>query len=209
MNLTRAFNMLLIILLFGAILAMNGCSKTDANGMTVGQKIDKAIDQTSATVNDASSRIATSATDAGAAITDTGKKIEERANQSADQAATSVGDALEDASNSARGKAKVAGTVVDDSLITASIKADILKERGLNSLHVEVSTVNGEVTLKGDVDNDASRLRAAQLAMAVPGVAKVNNLLMVAPKHARQQSAGNATDNDGFPLTLARMRTMT
>jgi hyperosmotically inducible periplasmic protein len=195
MNLTRAFNFLLIIVLFGAILAMNACSKTDANGETVGQKVDKAIDRTTAAVDDASSKIAAGATEAGTALRDTGKKIEDSANQAASQGTD---------------RAEQARSVVDDSLITASIKADLLKDPGLSAFRVDVTTLKGEVTLNGDVDTEAAKDRAGRLALAISGVAKVNNLLTVSSKSAQRPGVRNASEQEEqFTLTPARMRMMT
>jgi osmotically-inducible protein OsmY len=195
MNLTRAFNLFLIVILFGAILAMNACSKTDADGQTVGQKIDKAIDQTNSTLNDASSKIAQGATDADAAIKASGKKIEDSASQAFSQTADQAGQAR---------------SVVDDSLITASIKADLLKDPGLSAFRVDVNTLNGEVTLKGDVDTEVAKERAGRVALAIAGVAKVNNLLTITSKSAQKAVLHNASDQEElFILTPARMRLMT
>lgn len=195
MTLTRAFNMMLIVVLFGAILMMYACSNNDGNGETVGQKVgkkvDAAIDATNTTVNDASSKIADSATKADAALKDTGEKIGQRAGDAADRAG------------------KVAA-VVDDALITTSIKADLLKDPGLSAFRVDVNTVQGEVTLKGDVDTEAAKQRAGRLALAIAGVTRVNNLLAVSTRHAQAATLRNAVDREEpFLLTPARMRKMT
>jgi len=71
------------------------------------------------------------------------------------------------------------GTVVDDSAITASIKADLLKDPGLSALGIEVNTVKGEVTLKGEVSTEIRKQRAEGIASHIVGVTKVLNLLKV------------------------------
>lgn len=207
LNLTRAFNVIMIVMLFGAILAMSACSKETPDGQTVGQKvgekIDTAIDKTNAVAAKAGDKVV----DAGQTLKDTGAKIGDKATQVADQA----GDALKSANTAAKDQAGQARTVVDDSLITASIKTDLLKDPGLSAFRVDVNTVQGEVTLKGDVDTEAARDRAGRVAMAISGVTKVNNQISVMPKHASREGvrpASDSVDSDGFPLTTARMRMM-
>lgn len=203
MKWTRTFNLIMIVLLVGAILSMYACSKTDANGVTVGQKVDQAIDQTNATVADAGSKIADSADHARTALEDTGEKIQNRATKAADRA----GGALNDAGGAVRDRAEHVASVVDDSLITASIKADLLKDPGLSTFRVDVSTVQGQVTLTGDVDTDAAKQRASRLAMAIAGVVGVNNQLGVARRRAPGAALRSPVDGRQ-PMTLARMRLM-
>jgi len=161
---TRSFKLILIALLAGMILGVSACSKQDQNGVTVGQKVDQAIDRTNAGLADAGKKIEDSASRAGA-------KVEQGAGQAEA--------AIKDASAKARDQAGQVSSVVDDSAITASIKADLLKDPGLSVLKVEVNTVRGEVTLSGSVDNEAARTRAGQLAAAISGVQKVRNELQV------------------------------
>lgn len=69
----------------------------------------------------------------------------------------------------------------DDSEITAKIKAALLAEPGLKSLHISVDTVHGVVTLSGSVDAKANSDQARALAASVVGVREVNNQLVVTP----------------------------
>jgi len=179
-TLNRAFTVLMIMALLGVMLATYGCSKTDENGQTVGQKVDRAIDKTNEAASVAGKKMESGADKAGAAMQDAGKKIEEGAGKMADKA----GDAVRDAAAKAReGSGKVA-SVVDDSVITASVKADLLKDANLSAFKVDVSTNKGEVTLKGNVDTTAAKERASRLALGIEGVTKVNNELQVSPKSA-------------------------
>ena len=173
-TLTRAVNLVLIMLLLGMIFTMSGCSKTDDNGQTVGQKVDGAIDKANDRSAQASKRLEEAASKAG-------DKIEQGANEAET--------AIKDAAASAKDKSGEITSVVDDSAITASVKADLLKDPSLSALSVDVSTDKGEVTLKGKVDNEAARQRAATLAAAVSGVHKVNNQLQVA---ANDKSTGKS-----------------
>jgi hyperosmotically inducible periplasmic protein len=64
-------------------------------------------------------------------------------------------------------------TAVDDSALTAKVKAALIAEPGLKSLDISVDTKNAAVTLSGSVDSVASRDRAKEVASGVSGVATV------------------------------------
>lgn len=68
---------------------------------------------------------------------------------------------------------------IDDSLITAKVKAALLKEPKLKSLEVSVETFRGHVLLSGLVDNPSQRVRALQLAASVSGVVSVKDRIAV------------------------------
>jgi hyperosmotically inducible protein len=68
---------------------------------------------------------------------------------------------------------------VDDSLITAKVKAALLKEPKLKSLDVSVETLRGHVLLSGFVDNASQRVRALQVAASVSGVIGVKDGIAV------------------------------
>ncbi len=73
----------------------------------------------------------------------------------------------------------VAGTYVDDSVVTAKVKAALLKEPDLKSLDVKVETLHGEVLLSGFVTDQAQREKAMKVAVAVTGVASVKDAMVV------------------------------
>ena len=70
-----------------------------------------------------------------------------------------------------------AGQVVDDASITTEVKAKLLNDNVTKGLAVSVETFEGQVTLTGAVENATQRDKAAQIAMSVKGVKKVNNLI--------------------------------
>lgn len=170
---TRFINLFLIMALLGMILAMTGCGKTDENGQTVGQKIDKAIDKG----NEQAAR-------AGREIDQAAGKAGDKIEQGAEKAQASA----RDAAAVAKEKAGEVLTVVDDSAITASVKADLLKDPKLSSQKVEVRTQEGKVTLTGSVSDPAAKQRAGEVAAAVSGVQKVNNELQVAAAKGKGES---------------------
>jgi len=63
--------------------------------------------------------------------------------------------------------------VLDDSALTAKVKAAILAEPGLKSLQIGVETHDTVVTLTGSVDSPPLKDRAKQIAAGVAGVRDV------------------------------------
>ena len=73
----------------------------------------------------------------------------------------------------------LAGQFVDDSLVTAKVKAALLKDSLLSVIAVSVETHKGTVLLSGFVDNENQSRRAAEIAAGVEGVVSVKNSLSV------------------------------
>jgi hyperosmotically inducible periplasmic protein len=72
-----------------------------------------------------------------------------------------------------------AGEFVDDSVITAKVKAALLKEPNLKSLDVSVETYRGQVLLSGFVDSASQRVKALQVAASIEGVHGVKDGMAV------------------------------
>jgi osmotically-inducible protein OsmY len=78
------------------------------------------------------------------------------------------------------GTGRTVGQNVDDSSITAAVKAKLAAEQGATTLTgVNVDTSGGVVSLSGTVDSEAMKQRAATLAQQVDGVTQVVNNLQV------------------------------
>jgi osmotically-inducible protein OsmY len=71
------------------------------------------------------------------------------------------------------------GQYVDDSTITAKVKADILGDPALKVFDIGVETFKGTVQLSGFVNSAEIRSRAAVVAGRVNGVRSVKNSLIV------------------------------
>lgn len=71
------------------------------------------------------------------------------------------------------------GNYMEDSFITAKVKAALLKDLKSRSFAVSVETRNGTVLLSGFVDDSGQVKRAADIASAVQGVVTVKNGLAV------------------------------
>jgi osmotically-inducible protein OsmY len=74
-----------------------------------------------------------------------------------------------------RDDGKTAGQTVDDSAISAKVKASFAKDPGVRAVDVKVDTHLGAVQLSGWADSAAEKARAEELAKAVPGVKSVDN----------------------------------
>ena len=73
----------------------------------------------------------------------------------------------------------VIGKYVDDSVVTAKVKAALLKEPALKSLDVSVETLRGEVLLSGFVTDESQKDRAVKAAFGVNGVTSVKDAMVV------------------------------
>ena len=77
---------------------------------------------------------------------------------------------------------RTTGTTVDDSAITASVKAKLVADKPSNLTRVDVDTNRGTVYLKGSVESAEQKARAEQLAWQANGVRTVVNDLQVVPR---------------------------
>mgnify|MGYP001048692191 FL=1 len=71
------------------------------------------------------------------------------------------------------------GEYIDDSVITAKVKAAIFNEATLKSMEINVETFKGVVQLSGFVNSQSDINRAVELARGVHGVSSVKNDMRV------------------------------
>ena len=128
------------------------------DGATVGQKVDRAFAQTKEELARAGDQV---------------KPTLERAGDSIERGAQQVKPTLE------RAGEKIKEAAGSDAAITASIKADYLKDPDLSVFKIDVDTKDGVVTLNGVADTPSARQRAEKLASANKGVREVRNHLTV------------------------------
>jgi hypothetical protein len=76
-------------------------------------------------------------------------------------------------------ESRTVGRVIDDTAITAEIKARLAADRLSNLTRIEVRTDDGIVTLSGVVDEQERVARAAQIASSVGGVKGIVNRIHV------------------------------
>jgi osmotically-inducible protein OsmY len=79
-----------------------------------------------------------------------------------------------------RGQESV-GAYVDDSAITAAVKARFVENKEVDAAAISVETLNGTVMLSGFAKSMTERSTAEALAMKVNGVKSVRNELAVRP----------------------------
>ena len=106
----------------------------------------------------------------------------ETAGKRIDQAMDKMGQKAEQFAERAKVQGEKAGQAMDDTKITAAVKAGILTEPGLKVLKIDVDTKDGFVTLSGSADSDQDVRKATQIASAVQGVKSVDNRLAVSAK---------------------------
>ena len=71
------------------------------------------------------------------------------------------------------------GEYIDDSVITAKVKAEIFNDASLKSSEINVETFKGVVQLSGFVNSQADINKAVAVARTVKGVTSVKNAMQV------------------------------
>lgn len=112
--------------------------------------------------------------------------LAEKAGKNIDRTVDQVGQKIENTADkvgekmSAQGER--AGVAIEDTEITAKVKAAIFAEPGLKTLQISVDTIKGVVTLSGTVSSKSNSDMAQALAGAVSAVKGVENNLVVTQK---------------------------
>ena len=73
------------------------------------------------------------------------------------------------------------GEITDDTVITAKVKALLIKEESIKALDINVDTRNRIVTLHGQVHTEAEKSLAIQIARDTKGVVDVIPNLAIRP----------------------------
>ena len=73
------------------------------------------------------------------------------------------------------------GSYVDDSGITAAVKAKFAEDKTVAATAISVETLKGTVQLSGFAKSQAEKDRAAALAKSINGVKTVKNGIVVQP----------------------------
>lgn len=71
------------------------------------------------------------------------------------------------------------GEMVDNTAVTAKVKAAFVKDEMVKALDVKVETFKGVVQLSGFVNTAEQKARAEQIAAGIPGVKSVTNSIQV------------------------------
>ena len=78
-------------------------------------------------------------------------------------------------------KNETLGQRIDDAKIVTVVNADLVKDKELSAIKINVDSTQGNVVLRGTAPNPAARDRAESIAKSVKGVVKVDNQLTLAP----------------------------
>ena len=78
-----------------------------------------------------------------------------------------------------------------DAFITTKVKMELLTADGMEPIHINVDTLDGVVTLHGQVESPAAKAKAADEARTVKGVKDVRNMLAVVPGASKDQVAAS------------------
>ena len=77
---------------------------------------------------------------------------------------------------------RTVGTMVDDTNVSASIKAALIDDPLVKARHIDVDTVDGNVILTGVVESGLQAKRAVEVAQSIEGVRSVKNNLQIGSK---------------------------
>lgn len=98
--------------------------------------------------------------------------------------------------NTADNDARDSDQPVGDTWITTKVKASLLADEDVAGLEIDVETVNGVVTLTGNVDSQAQVEEAKRIASDIEGVTDVNTRGLTAGggDHGKHGKHGDKSD---------------
>jgi hyperosmotically inducible periplasmic protein len=88
-----------------------------------------------------------------------------------------------------------------DTGITTSVKSQMVADDTVKARNINVDTLNGVVTLKGEVKSQAEETKAVQIARSTKGVSEVVDQLVIVPDSAA--SAGAESSGVGAAISDA------
>ncbi|WP_445370827.1 BON domain-containing protein [Methylomonas sp. HW2-6] len=181
--------------ILGYLFVALGITACQPDGQTekAGQKIDKAVDTTGQAIEQTADKAGQqlgAAKDSVAQQAETTGEYLDKSAQNAkaalDEAGTQIDQAIGKtekqmavAKDSVTDTANATGGYLDDAIISAKIKTKLLSDDFLKLAPIEVTTVNGVVTLRGTVDSEQLVGRAIGLVNSQEHVKSVQNELLV------------------------------
>lgn len=76
---------------------------------------------------------------------------------------------------------ETAGSYIDDTAITAAVKAKFIEDKTVSASAISVETLNGTVQLSGFAKSSAEKTQAENIARGVKNVKGVRNDIVVRP----------------------------
>jgi hyperosmotically inducible protein len=136
----------------------------DKNAERAKEKIDQGMETSEKVLEKSEEKIDTNAQLAKEKVEHINEKVEKK---------------LEEIKDATPSKSETTGEYVDDSIITAKVKAAIMGSSWLSASHIEVTTDKGIVKLSGTVDTEQSITKAIELASGQENVKAVQSDLVV------------------------------
>jgi hyperosmotically inducible protein len=136
----------------------------DKNAERAKEKIDQGMETSEKVLEKSEEKIDTNAQLAKEKVEHINEKVEKK---------------LEEIKDATPSKSETTGEYVDDSIITAKVKAAIMGSSWLSASHIEVTTDKGIVKLSGTVDTEQSITKAIELASGQENVKDVQSDLVV------------------------------
>ncbi|MBS3955185.1 MAG: BON domain-containing protein [Methylomicrobium sp.] len=188
-------NKILLISCLSTVLGLVGCQQ-EGTAEKAGQKIDQAAEKAEQKIDEATEKAEIKIeaakesldqkTDAAKETikesSDASKAALESAGEKLGQTTETAGQKIEEVKESVVENAQVAAEYIDDSVITAAVKAAISGDSSFKASTIEVTTTKGVVILKGTVDSEHLIERAMNLASNQKNVKSVQtDLLVIVP----------------------------
>jgi hyperosmotically inducible protein len=175
-----------------AALGLTAC-QPEGSAEKAGQKVDKAVENANQSMGQMTEKAGQKIDAAKEAVEQQAVKTDayidksaeassdalEKAGKQIDQAINNSEKRIEAAKDAVVGTGKETGEYLDDSMITAKLKTALLNDDFLKLSPIEVTTVNGVVTLRGTVDSEQLVGRAIGLANSQEHVKSVQNQLTI------------------------------
>lgn len=95
------------------------------------------------------------------------------------------------------------GAAVSDTAIAATVKARLMREDGIKSTEIHVTSTNGVVTLEGTVSSADTKAAAEAAAMSVEGVKSVDNNLLIS-ENSEQVAEASRIASDTWITTKVK-----
>jgi gas vesicle protein len=143
------------VLAAASLVLLAACGKQDDR--TVGQKVDAAVNAAEQKTDAAAETLKKDSAELKARAQETVDKVADKTTRAADKVVEKV----------------------EDAAITTAVNAALAKDATLSVLSINVDTAAGAVVLRGSVPSTTARDHATGLAMAVKGVHRVDNQLLV------------------------------
>ncbi|WP_026601708.1 BON domain-containing protein [Methylomonas sp. 11b] len=156
--------------------------KVDKAVENAGQKIEQSSEKAGQKIDAAKESVVQKAEQAGASIdkaAESSNDALEKAGKQIDQAINNSEKRIDAAKEAVVDSTKATGEYFDDSVITAKVKTALLNDDFLKLVPIDVTTVNGVVTLRGTVDSEQLVGKAIGLVSSQEHVKSVQNELLV------------------------------